>query len=98
MDATVVRLGRLEQVGAAMGDPFEHGAHELRPAAATGQPEQRAARAVVPVRRAEAHQRRHVHHAVGVLALRGDVVAVGRGVDDAEVVAQPLDVGARPRA
>ena len=60
-----VGLGRLDQVGAAVGDALEHGPHDLRPAGAAGEPEQRAARAVVPVGRAEAEQRGHVDDAVG---------------------------------
>ena len=64
-----------------------------RPRAA-GEAEQRAARAVVPLRRAEAEQRGHVHDAAGVGALRGDLVRLGGARDEAEVVAQPLHVGA----
>ena len=71
-----VGLGRLDEIGAALRDAFEHRAHDLRPAAPAGEPEQRAARAVVPLRRAEAEQRGHVHHAAGVGALLRDLVAL----------------------
>ena len=65
------------------------------PAGAAGDAEQGAAGAVVPVGRAEPEQGGHVDHAVGVGARRGDVVGRRPRVgDDAEVVAQPLHVGA----
>ena len=69
-----VGLGRLDQVGAAVGDALEHRAHELRPAGAAGEAEHGAARAVVPLRRAEPEQRGHEHDAAGVGALRRDLV------------------------
>ena len=59
-----------------------------------GEAEQRAAGAVVPPRGAEPEEGRHVDHAVGGGAAAATSWLV-RGVgDDAEVVAQPLDVGA----
>ena len=51
-----VGLGRLDQVGAPVGDALEHGPHDLGPARAPGEAEQGAAGAVVPVRRAQAEQ------------------------------------------
>ena len=63
-----VGLGRIDHVGAAVGDAFEHGAHDVGAGRTPGEPDQRAAGAVVPVRRAEAEQRRHVQHAVAVVA------------------------------
>ena len=51
--------------------------------------------AVVPRRRAETEQGGHVHDAVGAVAAAGDVVALGARGDQAEVVTEPLDVGAR---
>ena len=53
-----VRLGRLDQVGAPMGHPFEHGPHDLGPARAPGEPDQGAPGAEVPDGRAQAEQRR----------------------------------------
>ena len=61
-----VGLGGLDEVGAPVGDPLQHRPHDVGAGRAPGQPEQRAACAVVPVRRAEAEQRRDVDHAVGV--------------------------------
>ena len=45
-----VGLGRLDEVGAALGHALEHGPHDLRALAAAGEAEQRAAGAVVPAR------------------------------------------------
>ena len=73
-----VGLGRLDEVGAAVGDALEHGPHDVGRGRAPGEAEQRAARAVVPRRRAEAEQRRHVDDAVGRRRTAdGDVVALG---------------------
>ena len=60
-----VRLGGVDEVGAALGHALEHGPHDLRPLAAAGEAEQRAAGAVVPARGAEAEQSGHVDDAVG---------------------------------
>ena len=63
-----VGLGRLEQVGAPVGDPLEHRPHELGPAGAAGDPEQGAAGAEVPHRRAQAEQRRDEPDVAGAVA------------------------------
>ena len=59
-----VGLGRLDQVGPALGHALEHRPHDLRTLAAAGEAEQRAARAVVPARGAEAEQGRDVGDAL----------------------------------
>ena len=92
--AAGVGLGRFDQVGAPVGDPLEHGPHHLGPAAAPGEAEQRAPGAEVPVRRAQAEQGRDEAHAAAVGAPRRDRVGLGRGGDQAEVVAEPFDRGA----
>ena len=61
-----VGLGRVDEVGAAVRDAFEHRADDLGAAGAAGEAEQRAARAVVPRRRAEAERRGHEHDAAAV--------------------------------
>ena len=48
MASAGVGLGRLDQVGAPVGDALEHGPHDLGPAGAPGEAEQRAPGAVVP--------------------------------------------------
>src|SRR3954449_2246018 len=47
-------------------DRFESGANEVRASGATGEPEDRAARIRIPVRRTEAGQRRDEDHTAGV--------------------------------
>ena len=90
-----VGLGRLHEVGAAVGDALEHRAHDLRPAGAAGEAEQRAARAVVPLRRAEAEQRGDEHDAAACRRTARDARATrGRVAMTPEVVAQPLHVRA----
>ena len=95
MSTPVSASAASSEIGAAMGDALQHGPHDVRPLGAPRDAEQRTPRAVVPVRRAEAEQRRHVHHPVGCRwhAL-GDVVALLARRDQAEVVAQPFDVRA----
>ena len=91
-----VGLGRFDEVGAAVRDAFEHRAHDLGASGAAGEPEQRAARAVVPLRRAEPERRGHEHDAAGVGRTAPRSSCDSRGDrDEPEVVAQPLHVGAR---
>ena len=73
-----VGLGRVDEVGAAVRDAFEHRAHDLGPAGAARQPEERAARAVVPRGRAEPERRGHEHDAAGVGARRRERRATRR--------------------
>ena len=97
--AARVGLGGLDEVGAALGDALEHRAHDLRPPGAAGEAEQRAARAVVPLRRAEPEQRGHVPRRRRCRRTRCATSSdSSAGRDDAEVVAQPLDVRAGRRA
>ena len=90
-----VGFGRLDEIGAALRDAFEHGADDVRACRAAGQPEQRAARAVVPHGGAEAEQRGNEHDAVGVGNGSREVVGLRAGVDDLQIVAEPLHAGSR---
>ncbi len=90
-----VGLRRLHEVGAPVRDAFEHGPHDLGPPGTAGQAEERAARAVVPGRRSESEQCRHVDDSTGVVAAGRDLVGLVRALDETEVVAQPLHVGTR---
>ena len=74
-----------------MGHALQHGPDHLRPARAAGQPEQRPPGAEVPRRRGHAEQGGHEPDVARGGACRGDGLGRGRVVDDAEVVAQPLD-------
>ena len=86
-----VALGRFEQVGPGVGDPFEHGPDHLGPARAAGEAEEGAPGAEVPLRGAVAEQGRHGDHAAGVVAGGGDGLRLaGRG-QQAEVLDQPVD-------
>ena len=90
-----VGFGRVDEVGAAVRDALEHRAHDLGAAGAAREPEQRAARAVVPLRRAEPERRGHEHDAAGVGARCARASCDSSAdVDEPEVVAQPLHVGA----
>ena len=63
-------------------------------------PDDRAAGVRSPVRSEQAGECGHEGHAAGVVDLRGEGLGLGRVVDDAELVAQPLDgrPGDRDRA
>ena len=89
------RARRPRQVGAPVRDSLEHGAHDVGPVRPAGQADERAAGAVVPVRRAEAEQRRARtrRRRCRRTTRRRASDCLGR-VDQAEVVAQPLDVRA----
>ena len=78
-----------------MGDALEHGTDDLGPAASPGDPEQGAARAVVPHGGAEPEQRRHEPHVSRVCARGCDVCRVGRRGDDPEVFTEPFHARAR---
>ena len=67
----------------------------MRAAGEARQPDDRAARPHVPVRREEARERGHEVDAAGVGHARGDRLGLGGGADQAEVVAEPLDGRAR---
>ena len=90
-----VALGRLDEVGAAVGHPFEHGPDDLGPTRAPREADERAAGAEVPHRGAQAEQRRDEPDVArgrrSRAATASDSSAVARMP---EVVAQPLDTGA----
>ena len=67
---------------------------ELGGAGVAGQPEQRAAHARIPVRRAEADEGRHEIDALGGIGLVGKRPGLGGLLDDTQAVAQPLHGGA----
>ena len=91
-----VGLGGLDEVGAAVGDALEHRPHDVGRRRAARDPEQRAARPVVPRRRAQAEQRRHVDaRRRSSRTVEATSWVCAARLDEAEVVAQPLDVGAR---
>ena len=69
-----VGLGRLDQVGAAVGDALEHRAHDLGAAGAAREPEQRCRARRSPTAACRAQERRHVPDVAGVVALRRDLV------------------------
>ena len=79
-DRRRVLLGRLDEVGAAVGDALEHGPHDLGPPGAAGHADQRAPGAEVPRRRAEAEQGGHEPHVAGGLARSGHGFATRRSV------------------
>src|SRR5438270_1657086 len=92
------RLGvgghRLQHVATLEGDRLQRGARQMRPRGAAREPEDGAARVLIPVRGAEADEGRHEVHAarVGHRARQG--VRLGGVRDDPEAVAQPLHGGA----
>ena len=89
-----IGLGRLDEIGAAVGNAFEDGPDDLRSAGAPGDPDERAAGAEVPDRRAHSEQRRDEPDVAGVGAGAGDGRRLLGAGQQAEVVAEPLD--ARP--
>src|SRR6056300_136212 len=60
--------------------------------AAPRQSEQRATRPVIPRRGAEPERGWHEDDSGGILAVRSEVVALGARRDQAEIVAEPVDV------
>ena len=83
-------LKHVHHVAALVGDRLQRGADQVRARRAAREPDQRAARALVPVRRAEAHEGRHQVDAAGVLDRARRRLALGGARDEAEPVAQPL--------
>ncbi len=67
---------------------------EFGRAGVAGQPEQRAAHARIPVRRAHADEGRHQINALHRVGFIGKRSGFGGVLDDAEPVAQPLHRGA----
>ncbi len=91
--AGVARHG-LDQVGALERDRVERGAHQVRARGAAGEAQQGAAHVGAPVGRAQPDERRHQRDAAAVRHGARQRLALGRGGDGAEPVAQPLDRGA----
>ena len=89
-----VCLGGLEKVGPPVGDPLQHGPHDFGPARAPGDADERAPGAEVPHRCAEAEEGGNEEDSARVVHGGGDLVGVRGGVDDPEVVAEPLDARA----
>jgi hypothetical protein len=85
---------RVDQVGAALRDALEYGAHQVRPGRPARDPEEAAARAEVPLRGPEPREGRHEGDAVTRRDRLGEGLGLVRVGDEPEVVAQPLD--ARP--
>jgi hypothetical protein len=85
-------LHQVRDVDGLVGHRLQRRAGEVAPAGAAGQPDDRAAGVLVPVRRAEADEGRdEVDALVAVGELGGQLLGLGGVVDDAELVAQPLD-------
>ena len=86
-------IGGVDQVGAAVRDPFEHRACDLGAPGPAREPEERRTGAVVPGRSPEPERRGHEHDASAVGTRRGQRVRLVGARDDSEVVAEPLHVG-----
>ena len=84
----------VEHVGALERDRLERGARDVRRGGAAREAEDRAARVGVPVRRAEAGERRHEIDAAVVGHARGERLDLRGRADDPQAVAQPLHDGA----
>ena len=91
----VSRSCGLDEVRAPVGDALEDRAYEVRPRRSARDAEEAAARAEVPLRRAETRQRRHEGHAVGRVDRQRQRLGLVRVADQAEVVAEPFDARAR---
>ena len=89
-----VRLHGDEDVVDLIGQGFHRRADDVVLVDAAGDAHDGAARVLIPVRRAEARERRDDVAAVGILDLAGIVFRIRRGLDDLQLVAQPLDGGA----
>ncbi len=81
---------RFEHVGHLERDGFKRRARNVSRPGVAAQADQHARRVRVPVRRAEAHKRRHKHHAARVRHARRKRFHIGRGADELQIVAQPL--------
>ena len=80
----------VEHVAHLEGDRLQRRADDVGAGGAAGEADDQAARLRVPVRRAEPGQGRHEDDAVAVGDRRRDRLALGRGADDLDAVAQPL--------
>ena len=84
-----------EQIVRLEGERLEGRADEVVFVDAAGQADYRAAGVGIPVRSAEAGEGRHDVAPGGVVYPGGEVLAVGRAVDELELVAEPLYSRAR---
>ena len=84
----------VDDVARLVGHGFESGADDMRLSRAACQADHQAARIHVPVRRAQAGERRHEIDAAGVWHAGGQGFAFRRAVDDLQLVPQPLHRGA----
>ena len=85
---------RLAEIEGLVADAFQRGMREFGGAGVAGEAEQRAAHAGIPVGRAEADEGRHQIDALHGIGFVGERAGLGRLLDDAEPVAQPLHRGA----
>ena len=81
------------QVAHLVGDRFQGRPHDVGPPGAAGEAEDGSAGVGIPPGSAQPRERRHDEHAVGCGHAAGDCVGVGDALDDAELVAEPLDEG-----
>ena len=83
----------VEHVGDLVGDRLERRPREMRAGRPARQPADQPARVGVPVRRAETRQRGHEVDALRRIDRLGEPLGLGRALDHAEAVAQPLHRG-----
>ena len=92
--ARPVGAHRVPEIEGLVADAFQRGVREFGGAGVAGEAEQRAAHAGIPVGRAEADEGRHQIDALHGIGFVGERAGLGRLLDDAEAVAQPLHGGA----
>ena len=85
-----IRFHGAQHLCALERDRLQRGTCEMRAGRAAGEPEDRAARVGVPVRRTQAGERGYEIHAAVVGHARGQCFDFRCGADDLEPVAQPL--------
>ena len=81
----------VSQVSNLVGDSFERGACDVAGCSATGQADDGASCIRVPMRRTQADECGNDVDTAVVVYRCGQTLDVGRGVDDAEAITQPLD-------
>src|SRR5271165_6313911 len=77
-----------------MGDALQHRANDLCLPRSSGEPEKRAARAIVPNWRAEAQECRHKPHTPRIGTRSRELVRVRRRRQQTEIVAEPFNAAA----
>ena len=85
---------RLDEIARLVGDALERRAREVRACGTALDPDEQTARVHVPVRRAEAGERRNEVDAVVARETRRERLGLVRARDDAEAVPEPLHRGA----